>query len=100
MPIPATAKKIAQQVVQESFEVLKDAKEQIVGGEQIENHQESKPVDNSHAELQDKMRSTRRMEAYQRELDDIRKQDVFRDLQRRISEGEEVPVNDYPDIYY
>ena len=92
------AQKVAKQFTDESLEILKTASEQVTGNEQVETPQEKPHIDNGQAELQDKMRTSRRMEAYQRELDDIRKQDVFRDLQRRISEGEEVPVNDYPEL--
>lgn len=92
------AQQIAKQVAQESIEVLKTAKEQVVGNEQIEKREEDKPVNNSQAQLQDKMKSSRRMEAYQRELDEIRKQNIFKDLQEKITQGVEIPLEDYPEL--
>jgi hypothetical protein len=38
------------------------------------------------------------MQALQSEIDDIRKQDVFKDLQSRISQGLDVPLEDYPEL--
>jgi hypothetical protein len=47
---------------------------------------------------QDKMKSGRRMEALETELKDIRKQDLFKDLQGKISQGIEVPLEDYSEL--
>ena len=38
------------------------------------------------------------MEAFQRELADIRKGELFKDLQRRIAQGEEISLQDYPEL--
>ena len=38
------------------------------------------------------------MEAFQRELEDIRKQDLFKSLQEKISQGIIIPLEDYPDL--
>ncbi len=102
------AQSVAKQFTDESLEILKTASAQISGSEQADR-QEVRPLDNKNQEskdkafqdqqeLQDKMKSSRRMEAYQRELEDIRKQDVFKDLQERIAQGEEVPLNDYSEL--
>ncbi|HTK03332.1 MAG TPA: hypothetical protein VL401_01015 [Alphaproteobacteria bacterium] len=98
-----TAQKIARQLAQEPLEILKEAREQVTGenvepqNRKTEEPDQQKQIQHQQ-ELQDKMRASRRIEAYQRELEDIRKQDVFKDLQRRISEGEEVPLNDYAEL--
>jgi hypothetical protein len=44
------------------------------------------------------MKSGRRMEALEAELKDIRKQDLFKDLQNKIAQGLEVPLEDYPEL--
>lgn len=100
------AQQIAKQIAQEPLEVLKTAREQVSGEE--ESRENSNPQKSSgedqgkllhhQQEIQDKIKSGRRMEAFQRELDDIRKQDLFKDLQRRISEGEEIPLEDYGEL--
>jgi hypothetical protein len=38
------------------------------------------------------------MEALNRELSDIHKQDLFKDLQAKISQGTIVPLEDYPEL--
>lgn len=99
------AQQIAKQMAREPLEILKDA------GDQISDRQEVRPLDgignNSEDQqrqiehqndLQDKMKSTRRMEALDRELEDIRKQDLFKDLQAKIAQGIEVPLEDYSEL--
>lgn len=103
------AQQIARQIAQEPLEVFKTAGQQIAGGEQIANRQEVRPLDNKNPEvqkktlqnqneLQDKAKSGRQVEAFQRELDDIRKQKLFKDLQYKISQGIEIPLADYPEL--
>jgi len=101
------AQTVAKQLAQEPLEILKSASAQVTGVETQrpqENYQQPQNPDNQtkmvqhQQELQDKMRSSRRMEAYQRELEDIRKQDVFKKLQERISQGEEVPLQDFSEL--
>ena len=100
------AQQIAKQMAREPLEILKDAKEQAIGEEsfgqpdsqQFDDLDHRKKLLERQNEIQDKMKSSRRMEALDRELDDIRKQDLFKDLQRRISEGEEIPLEDYPEL--
>lgn len=100
------AQDIARKMAQEPLEILKDAREQTTGIEtsrQPDSQTASQP-DNQQKQIeeqqkiQDKLRSSRRLEAYQRELEDIRKQDLFRDLQQRIAEGEEIPLEDYSEL--
>ena len=101
------AQKIARQIAQEPLEILKTASSQVAGTEvpkPQENYQQPQKSDNQQKQIQnqqeqhDKMQSSRRMEAYQRELEDIRKHDVFKKLQERISQGEQIPLQDYPEL--
>lgn len=101
------ARKIAKQIAQEPLEVLKSAREQVSGDgkptpaetpQGAENSSDQNKLLGHQRELQDKMKSGRRMEALNRELEDIHKQGLFSDLQRRITEGEEVPLEDYPEL--
>ena len=100
------AQQIAKQMAREPLEILKDAKEQAIGEEsfgqsdsqQFDDLDHQKKLAEHQNELQDKIKSSRRMEALDRELIDIRKQDLFKDLQRRISEGEEIPLGDYSEL--
>lgn len=101
------AQAVAKQLAREPFEIINDVKEQTLGVEssrstdakspEPQNDVQKQKIEESQ-KLQDKMKGTRLMEAYQRELDDIRKQDLFKDLQKRISEGEEVPLEDFPEL--
>lgn len=97
------AQKIARQMVQEPLEVLKTAEEQVTGPEtppqnESQNSGSAPKSENSQQKLQDNMRSTRRMEALNQELKDIHKQDLFADLQEKISLGEDVPIPDYTEL--
>ena len=98
------AQKIARQMSGEPLEILKDAGSQVAGVEtQIprENHpQNQNPGDQAKItgrenEQADKAKSARRMEALNREIKDIHKQDLFNDLQGKISQGVDVPIADY-----
>ena len=100
------AQQIAKQMAREPVEILKDAKEQAIGEEsfgqpdsqQFDDLDHQKKLLERQNEIQDKVKSSRRMEALDRELIDIRKQDLFKDLQRRISEGEDIPLEDYSEL--
>lgn len=100
------AQDIAQKMAREPLEILKDAKEQITGEElsrqpdsqQLGGSDEQKKLIEQQGQFNDQLKSGRRMEALQREIDDIRKQEVFKDLQRRISEGEEIALEEYPEL--
>lgn len=100
------AQTIAKQMAQEPLEILKSAREQTTGIEtdgHLDNQISDQNVDQQkkleeQQKIQDNLRSSRRLEAYKQELEDIRKQDVFKGLQQRISEGEEIPLIDYPEL--
>lgn len=100
------AQKIARQVAQEPLEILKGAKDQMIGVETTRQPENKTPEQSSgqqekiieQQKIQDNLKSQRRMEAYQRELEDIRKQDLFKSLQEKISHGIIIPLEDYPDL--
>jgi hypothetical protein len=99
------AQQIAKQVAREPLEILRDAKEQTSGetlnpsvNQQEDQNEEQKRLINDQEKIGDKMKSGRRMEALTREIEDIRKQSIFKDLQRRISEGEEISLEEYPEL--
>jgi hypothetical protein len=97
------AQKIARQLSQEPLEILKTAGEQVARPEipasnQNPNNEGQQKNQEGQQKLQDKMKAGRRMEALNTELNDIRKQDLFKDLQGRIAGGEEVPLEDYPEL--
>lgn len=105
--VKSLAQQIAKQMAQEPLEILKNASSQVTGQEvqrppenysQPQTPDDQKKLINSQQELQDKMKASRRMEAFARELEDMHKQDLFRDLQGKISEGIEVPLEDYSEL--
>jgi hypothetical protein len=98
------AQKIARQVAQEPVEILKDVKEQTVESSSYsEQPSENKNSDQEkiiaqQKNLNDQAKSTRRMEALEREIEDIRKQGLFKELQAKISAGENVPLEEYTEL--
>ena len=95
------AKSIAKQVADEPGEILKDAGEQIIGERAFPKTAENPPpatdsVSQENQKAQDDAFTVRRTQALQNEIEDIRKQDLFKDLQSKISEGFEIPLEDYP----
>lgn len=101
------AQKIARQISQEPLEVLKNAGSQVTGVEtprpqenssQNQNPETQAKIIQHQNELQDKAKSGRRMEALNQELKDIHKQDLFKDLQGKISQGIEIPIADYTEL--
>lgn len=95
-----TAQKIAKQIAQEPLELLRTASDQVSGNQipRQEEGQKEQKGESFQTELQDKSKASRLMEAYQRELIDIRREDLFKDLQRRISQGEEIPLENYVEL--
>ncbi len=99
------AQRIAKQMAREPLEILNDAKEQTTGEElsgqensQSGNQEDQKKHVEHQNELADKQKSGRLIEALNRELDDIHKQKIFKELQARIAQGEEVPLEEYPEL--
>jgi hypothetical protein len=99
------AQKIAGQMAQEPLEFLKTARDQVATPETSpqnpppgQNNEIRNKARIDQEKAQDKMKSSRRMEALDQELKDIRKQDLFKDLQAKISQGIEVPLEDYAEL--
>ena len=101
------AQKIARQAAREPLEVLKTAREEILNPETLPQNENTGGGQDSDAQkkqsenqmkLQDKAKATRRMEALNQELVDIHKQDLFKELQGKIAEGIEVPLEDYMEL--
>lgn len=105
------AQNIAKQVAEEPLEILKNAGAQMVGSEagwsgvqtagQPDSQTSSGQPDNgvsAQQKLEDQTFAQRQMQALQREINDIRKQGIFKDLQARISNGEYIPLQDYPEL--
>ena len=103
------AQKIAKQMANEPFEILKEAKTQVGGGEELninsedsqtggeENPQKNEENTKALAE-RDKIRSQRLIEALQHELRDTTKSDLIKNLQSKIASGETVYLENYPQL--
>lgn len=104
------AQQIAKQMAREPLELLTNAREQATGEElsgqpdSLTARQPVNQVEDQQKQLheqmsaQDKMKSNRLIEALNRELDDIHKQKIFKELQERIMNGEEVPLEEYTEL--
>ncbi len=103
--VKSMAQTIAKQIAQEPLEILKDAGTQVSGIESGQPHMDQasgeappKSEDIKNQETKDQAFTQRRMQALQNEVDEIRKQRVFKDLQAKISAGEMVALEDYPEL--
>ncbi len=100
------AQMIAKQMAQEPFEVLKKvpghlvgSQESVGGSETSGQSSDSNFKNESEAKHEhDKIKSGRRIEALDRELKDIARERLFKELQRKISEGVEVYLEEYPEL--
>lgn len=100
----ATAQKIAKQIAQEPLEILKTAKEQVTGEEISEtlekptSQQEEIKPDDENSKLKQEVQSQRLLSALDRELKDITREKLFKDLQQKIGNGEEVYLEDQDEL--
>jgi len=103
------AKKAIREVTAEPFEILKKAKEQVLdSGWENQYANEEKPYENdsspgpSYAEKEKeekiKTKDTRMLSALNREIEDIRRDKLFKELQARISAGEETSLESYGEL--
>ena len=96
------AQQIAKQMAQEPLEILKDAREQTTGetlsGQSVSQSVDQPKILHEQQELQDKMKSNRLIEALNRELEDIHKQKIFKELQEKIMNGEFVALEEYTEL--
>lgn len=100
------ARQIAKQISEEPLEVLKTAGSHVTGGEKSgqpetekagQNREQNNLAEAPREQLEN-LKSARRIEALNREISDIKRQKLFNDLQRRISNGEEVPLEDFQEL--
>ncbi len=96
------ARGIARQIANEPSEVLKEAVVQIAGDRvQVPDTQtgtEPRQENQGYDEGQDKVKSQRVFGALQKEIEDIRREDTFKDLQAKISQGENPPIDNYTEL--
>lgn len=106
------AKKAAKQIVSEPLEILKRAKEQILtrewdDGYQKERSEESRRESDSSSrpgytekEREEKVKSkdTRMLSALTREIEDIRADKLFSQLQAKVANGEGISLENYREL--
>lgn len=101
------AQMVAKQMAKEPFEVLKRVPAHVVGAPEATQSQENgsnnqAPTDfktqKEVLESNDKIKSGRRIEALDRELKDIRRERLFKEIQRKIAEGIQVYLEEYPEL--
>ena len=99
------AKAVARQMAQEPFEVLRTAGKQVSGQEkQPQKNSIPSPKENTHQKPQPldeaamKQKNLRRLEAHRSELESMKGQKTFEELQKRISEGEDIPVQNFTEL--
>lgn len=84
---------VAKQVANESNEILKTAKEQITYTTPNQNEAtSSKPKEEQE---KPKPRNLSFLNDYKNELEEIGRENLYKELQRKISEGEEIPLGDF-----
>ena len=91
------AQQIAKQMAQEPLEILKQAGKQVTGTESLppkENQPPKKEEVTPQLKEKIEIQGERQIQALQKELQDMKGQEIFADLQRRIAEGEEVSLTD------
>lgn len=102
--VKSVAQNIARRLAQEQVEILKEAKTQISGDGTSTKPEENNPKNQSgedrhtSSKQEDNSFAQRRMQALQNEMEDIRKGKIFRELQAKISQGETVFLENYPEL--
>lgn len=90
-----TAQQIRKLIVNEPLEILKTAREQIspinLQEDESRPHIETESINEQKLESQ----KSRRIEALDAELNQIRRDNLFKELQRKIAEGEGIPLENY-----
>ena len=103
---------MAGQMIGEPFEILKTAKRQVTGQESKPTQEQPSnartttqktPTESTKTNLTgavelDREKSRRRIEAHRRELESIKSQKTFEELQKRISEGEDLPIENFSEL--
>jgi hypothetical protein len=102
----AMAQQIARQMAQEPLEVLKTAREQTFSPEAPRAEPQNQPTGPENPQPQqigdkqelDNLKSSRRIEALNREIEDIQRQKLVNELQGKISAGESISLEEYPNL--
>lgn len=97
------AQKIAKQMLEEPLEILKTAKSQVTGVEtkpntEARNENLESRIENENYKLKQELQSQRIVGALNQELRDISRENTFKELQRKISEGIDVYLEEYPEL--
>lgn len=95
------AQDAVRKVAAEPWEILKTARSQVAEKpqEQIQAKKEQSPSDEAEKLNQkDKAVSVRQIEALEKEISDIEKDKLLKELQRKISQGEEIYLEEYPQL--
>lgn len=99
------AQQSTKQILNEPFELLKTAKRQMSGSEfylpaekPILRKEDSPSEEQKALEGKVNQTDTRRLQALESEMRDIRRQRIFNELQRKIQEGQEVFLNDITEL--
>jgi hypothetical protein len=97
------AKQVARQMAQEPIEILKEAGQQVSGesrpDKSSQSHSEEKKNEED-SDLKQKIeyQGQRQIQALQQEIKDMENQKIFNELLKKISEGEEVSLENYPQL--
>ncbi len=99
MPVKQTAQQIAKQVASLTFEesekFAKAAREQISPVPQRSENQTQQKVEKPEPQEPTPPKTNRLLQTYNIELEDIRRENLFKDLQIKIANGEDVPIENY-----
>jgi hypothetical protein len=102
-----TPKTSAQQIAQEPLEVLNETKGQVFGenpqtpretSQQPQSQDVQGGTDLNKPVSEDQARSQRMLGALEKEIGEIRRQNLFKDLQAQISEGAKPPLEDIAEL--
>lgn len=93
---------VAKQAARESNEFLKTAGQQVLATPESSREQESNPtrIPQEREAVVDRQQQAPKkdlsfMNIYKNELEQIRQENLFKELQKRIAEGEEIPLEDF-----
>ena len=101
-------KKSSQQLGDEPLEILKSARDQILGSENPEQQTQENDVSQNEGPSEEEEnykkhraeQDGRHLEALENELKEIRRQKLFNDLMQKIQSGETVPLEEFSELSY
>lgn len=99
MPIPQSAKQIAinaaKQAARESNEFLKEAGKEVLGTPEAPKHEERPQEPAKETPQEPPKKDLSFLNNYKGELEQIHRDNLFKELQQKIAEGIEIPLEDY-----